>query len=384
MAIKYLSSIDLGQLEIQNARVQNLASAPSTPVAGQIYYNTQTNTIYFHNGTEWLDISGDIRSVSAGDAIVITSPVDARDLIVSVNSTIAGNGLIWTAGVIDVGAGDGIEVTGSNVRFKNATSLSNNRIMLWDDNNAQLDNAKIIQSSQVTQDGTVYTVTIDAEETVVNGNLTVNGALTSITSNEVNIGDSIILLNSDIDGSTAPTQNGGFAVKRGSSAEVSFIWDETNDYFSTVNQKLHVGNAPSYTLPASIGTQYTETGVFVHDASTGEAGILKKMSATNFWKFAGTPIVYSLNAQQGNVTKSGNTYTITHDLQSRAVIVEVIKYDTYETVYVDVTRPSTTTVVISFASTVSDTDYFAVLTAARRSGDTIAPSPEGDEPTYTS
>lgn len=113
-------------------------------------------------------------------------------------------------GVLNVGTSDGLEITGDNVRFKNAPSLSEGRLLYWNDVNTQLENAKIVQTSTVTQSGTVYTVTIDAEETVVSGNLTVNGQLTSITSNEVNIGDSIILLNSDLGASTAPTQDGGF------------------------------------------------------------------------------------------------------------------------------------------------------------------------------
>lgn len=49
--------LDLIQNELRNARLQNLAAAPASPVPGQQYYNSGNNTMYYWNGTAWVPMT---------------------------------------------------------------------------------------------------------------------------------------------------------------------------------------------------------------------------------------------------------------------------------------------------------------------------------------
>lgn len=69
MANKFLVDLDLNKNQILNVRLQNLATAPSSPVNGQLYYNTIDNVVYFWNGTAWLSVAGDIQEVIAGNGL---------------------------------------------------------------------------------------------------------------------------------------------------------------------------------------------------------------------------------------------------------------------------------------------------------------------------
>ena len=71
----------------------------------------------------------------------------------------------------------------------------------------------------------------------------------------------------------------------------------------------------------------------------------------------------NLEASNSAVTKSTNTYTVTHGLATRDVVAQV--YETaspYETVQVDIARATTGTITVAFADTVTDGNYRVLIT----------------------
>jgi hypothetical protein len=71
---KYLDDIDLAQNHLLNAALPALASPPSNPVEGQIYYDTTQHAIGVYSGSAWIYGTGLVTSVfSRTGAVVATS-----------------------------------------------------------------------------------------------------------------------------------------------------------------------------------------------------------------------------------------------------------------------------------------------------------------------
>ena len=69
--LKYAVHLNLNQNELQNAKMQTLSSDPSG-FEGHLYYNSSSNILKFHNGTEYVSLSsasGDITGVTAGTGL---------------------------------------------------------------------------------------------------------------------------------------------------------------------------------------------------------------------------------------------------------------------------------------------------------------------------
>ena len=66
MSKKFLTNIDLSQNQLENARIQNSTTAPSSPLAGQVYYdnNSGVNRLKVWNGTAWVTLLSGANTLS--------------------------------------------------------------------------------------------------------------------------------------------------------------------------------------------------------------------------------------------------------------------------------------------------------------------------------
>lgn len=80
-----LTSLNLNKNQLQNAVIQPLATPPSNPIEGQIYYNSSDKFIYRYNGTDWGPI-GVVYSQGSATGAVITG-LDATGKVTTTNVT---------------------------------------------------------------------------------------------------------------------------------------------------------------------------------------------------------------------------------------------------------------------------------------------------------
>lgn len=104
------------------------------------------------------------------------------------------------------------------------------------------------------------------------GNLTVSGTTTTFNTEEINIADNIIILNSNVTGS--PSENAGIEVERGTDTNVAILWDETSDRWKfTNNGSTYINLAQGGAVVSTTPPSSPDAGALWFDSDTAQTYI---------------------------------------------------------------------------------------------------------------
>ena len=195
----YLSNLNLSKNQLQNAVIHPLGTAPSSPVEGQLYYNSTAGVkmLYVYNGSAWVPV-GDITAISSTESRLIVTNGTTGDVSLSLDiATVVADGgtglvtadllydyIVGLDAVYSITAGTGISISGtstdpiitntdlgsSQAIFKNV-AVSGQTTIVADDNN---DTLTLAAGSNVTitTNATTDTVTIASTDTNTTYDLT--------------------------------------------------------------------------------------------------------------------------------------------------------------------------------------------------------------------
>lgn len=188
--VPFNSHIDLGNNEIQNAKFQMLASAP-TATAGKFYYDTTLNKFGYYNGSEWIYgtvyIGGNGITID-GNEISIDTEVVAQlaDLANYVPTSRTINGYALSSNISldydDVGAVP-------NTRTVNGKSLANNISLTYTDVNA-VPTTRTVNNKALSSDITLTAGDVNA----LPDSTTINDLTTTAQQNAINSGATSTLI----------------------------------------------------------------------------------------------------------------------------------------------------------------------------------------------
>ena len=398
MAKKFLTNLDLTKNQIVNVALHNLASAPGTPVQGQVYFNTTDKKIYYWDSAAWIDISGDIRDVIGGNALTAANVDGAITLDVNVDNAtieIATDAIrvkdlgITTAKIAD-SAITTIKINANAVTLGKIQQIAALRV-LGNLGGGAADVAEVTVITDMVNASSTTLATSAAIKTYIDGQVgelgnleggwdassgtfpvgsspvagtkkgdywyvTVAGTVGGIA---FNVGD-VIIANKNAASTTLAADWIALEVNRGqASTTVLGLVTLATDAEVQTGTDSNKAITPS-SLSARTATE-TRTGLAEiatqaeTDAGTDDARIITPLKLKTLLdnRTGG----YAANVGDGTAT----SFALSHGLATRDVVVSIYDNSTFEEVITDVVLTSTSVVTVSFATAPTSAAYRVVI-----------------------
>ena len=379
MSRSFLTGLNLNKNELLNARIQNLSNPPASPVAGQIYYDTDTNQITLWNGTAWVSLAqgGDVSAlITAAIDALTTSDIEegtnlyftderAQDAV----GNAVGTGLSYndTTGAISVDTNtiasktyvDGL-VQGLSVKdsVRAASAVAGTLSSDFDNGStvggvtiATNDRILIKNQADATENG-IYIVNASGAPT--------RAADADPVASELEKGTYVLVT----EGTYAAT---GWLVTDYSSGATTWTQFSAANEYSAGNGIAIASNVISADLDgAASGLSLGAGGLSVNVSGTGglekegitgalqiNLGTGLTVNGSNELTFASGYGVQKYAAQNALLEPTSNvvTWVVTHSLSTRDVEVQVYELSGYTQVEVDVARTNTAAVTLSWVAT---------------------------------
>ena len=383
MSKKVLVNLNLNKNQLENAAAHNLSSAPSSPVAGQEYFNTSDKQKYLWNGTAWISETAQGTTYTEGTGIDIsgnTIAVDFTDVATASQGALADTALQPNDNISELNnnAGYITGITGSDV----TTALGYTPYNNTNPNGYQANVIETIKVNDTALTPTSKTVNITIPTTAVDV-----GALPSSTKYgasfvaSLNTTDyKLTMTLKDQDGNTLGTaQVVDFPIE---SVVVSGSYDSTNKKIILTLQNGNTIDVPLGDLVAGLQTEITSTNKLDADLVDDSTSINKFVTAANktTWNNKqdaisdlatirsgaglGATAAQTYTATNPALTQTGGvcTWTVTHSLGAN-VIATVYDATTNEEVIVTIEKTSNTvaTVKINSASNITAGAYRVIV-----------------------